>query len=484
MPRLAGSALADFLTSGNLQGGIMFLFSFVWRLLFSQARPQPTRRGPGFRPLMEALEDRSVPAVLHVGSAANEYHTIQSAVNAAHTGDLVLVDPGTYQEQVTISKSITVAGKGNGAAVVVKAPTTLTAPTAANPDAILRVTGSNTFAEIENLTIQGAAAGTPNLFYGVRVDGGAFADLEDNTIANIVNSLNGQSGVAVDVGNSTGGLDGTGNQVGSAWIHDNNIIGYQRAGIVVNHAGSWADIEGNDLTASATLHADSQTGVEVSQGAGAEIEHNYIGGNTNDTDGAGVFLFAPAFADIEGNDLSGNDYGVFGNQVNATPAGFWCDDFGAAVTGNNIRGNTFVGVEFDNSSGVVIDHNRLTGNGSGNTADGGIYLFQSKNNLVAHNQIHNNNGSGIFLDAGSTGNTIGHNETSGNVFSPASQNADVVDLSSGSGTAGTANQWCDNQGQTFIDNSGKTLFGNCGCGNSNGGHDHDDFDDRYGLDWA
>jgi len=48
---------------------------------------------------------------------------------------------------------------------------------------------------------------------------------------------------------------------------------------------------------------------------------------------------------------------------------------------------------------------------------------------------------GIFVDAGSTGNLLTENKLSGNVF-------DAWDESSGTGTAGTANRWKHNKGQT------------------------------------
>jgi parallel beta-helix repeat protein len=107
---------------------------------------------------------------------------------------------------------------------------------------------------------------------------------------------------------------------------------------------------------------------------------------------------------------------------------------------------------------VAINNNQISGNGSNNTADGGIYLFQSTNNFLHNNQSKNNNGSGIYVDAGSTGNILQNNQFTGNVFDPASQNADAVDLSTGSGTAGTGNFWINNQGQTYIDISGQSLF--------------------------
>lgn len=54
----------------------------------------------------ERLEARQLlSSTLQVGPTA-PYHTIQSAVNAAHKGDTVLVAPGTYVEQVVVPSGL------------------------------------------------------------------------------------------------------------------------------------------------------------------------------------------------------------------------------------------------------------------------------------------------------------------------------------------------------------------------------------------
>src|SRR5262245_23631107 len=153
---------------------------------------------------VDMLEDRIVPSTLfvdddHAQNPNAAYTSIQAAVNAALPGDTVLVYPGTYQEQVTINKSIKLQGlhsdswhfsgwndhdndndndndwsndgNNNNKDVIIMAPANLGTPTAANPGAIVRVTGSTTFAEIRHFTITGLTGGTKNLLYGVRVDG-------------------------------------------------------------------------------------------------------------------------------------------------------------------------------------------------------------------------------------------------------------------------------------------------------------------------
>jgi parallel beta-helix repeat protein len=459
-----------------------------------QPRSRRHRRNRA-RLAVEILEDRRTPATLNVGPG-DCYTTIQAAVNAACPGDTVQVDAGTYQEQVTINKSITLIGRD--CSTIILAPTNLGAPSASNPDAIVRVTGAGTTVQIAHLTIAGsdptqAPATITNLFYGVRVDGGATADLGNDTITNIVGTYTTYTnnspttyavGVAVDIGNSAASIDGTGAQVGIAKVHNDTITNYQRVGVVVNNSGSIGIVLHNTINAGTAPHADSQTGVEVSDGAVAHIKSNAITGNTNGSNGTGVLLFNPGavpMADSAGEDddcntdggdntpdqtyfvttvqnncISGNDYGVFGSEVNPTVAG---QPVSVRVSnGNSITGNTYVGIEFDNSSGVTIANNSLSGNGSNNTADGGIYLYESTNNTISNNTSSNNNGSGIYLDMGSTGNLLKNNTTTGNVYDTTVGNADAVDWSTGSGTAGTGNTWQNNTGLTFITASGQTVF--------------------------
>src|SRR5271170_432364 len=73
-----------------------------------------------------AQDFHSQPAILvdddKVQCPSAAYTTIQSAVNAANPGDRIHVCAGTYPEQVTINKSLTIDAD-NGALVVPAAMT-------------------------------------------------------------------------------------------------------------------------------------------------------------------------------------------------------------------------------------------------------------------------------------------------------------------------------------------------------------------------
>jgi hypothetical protein len=88
------------------------------RFLHRKAARKSQRPSPAqlyHRPRLECLEDRTSPAVLSVNPASpTAYHTIQSAVNAAHPGDTIQVAQAVYTENVVISKSLSLIGLPNG----------------------------------------------------------------------------------------------------------------------------------------------------------------------------------------------------------------------------------------------------------------------------------------------------------------------------------------------------------------------------------
>jgi len=353
---------------------------------------------------LESLESRDVPATLLVDSSPTShtpYHQIQAAVNAAHPGDTILVDPGTYREQVTIGskddgiKLVSVVE--HGASIV--APATL-----ADPAAIVHVAGAHNVT-VSGFTIRGPQ---PSLVAGVLVDQNGSAVIADNNVADIrqTAALSGnQTGYAVVVGGLTdSALNGT------ATIVENTISGYQKAGILMYGSGSSATIAGNIITGAGPTDVIAQNGIQVSYGASADIVANLIAGND----------YTPAGTEATGILIGVGDPGTEAGRVDVSSNLLIGDEIGIAaqgqtaplkITGNIIVGSSQDGIWFDSVHGANVSGNISTGNGRS-----GIYVTgDSANNQFTGNYLRGNSGP------------------------------DAYDDTHGTGTAGTADHWARNQ---------------------------------------
>ena len=316
------------------------------------------------------------------------FTSIQAAVTAASPGDKVKVCPGTYTEQVRITNKdgLKLESLADKQAII-QFPVLTTAP-----NALVHIQSSDDVS-VRGFVIRGpyveAGCTIPqNNHFGVYVDNSFNAEIRDNHITLIRNSLPSlfgcQDGLAVLVGRQSLG------SVGSADVNHNLIDEYQKGGVVTDNAGSFVQVDHNTIrVTSLQVQASlAPNGVQISRGAGGRVDHNDVSGNS--------FL---------GDPNSGSGSGI---------------------------------LLFQPGAGLVrVDHNNVFAN------DDGIPSIDSDNNEVSHNTSHDNVlYDGLYFDSASTGNLVLGNNAFGNT------EHDCHDDSNGTGTAGTANTWKANDGDT------------------------------------
>jgi nitrous oxidase accessory protein NosD len=304
------------------------------------------------------------------GTSANPCNTVQSGVDNASDRDTVSVAAGTFTEQVAIDKDITL--DGNEAAVI-NAPAVMT-----GDKAILTIHGGARVT-VANITISGpGSTNCGSLGFGIVVVGGAHADIHDSVITDIRdNPATGcQNGIGILVGRASIGETGTAN------IYRNQIVNFQKGGIVVDNAGSSAVIRENDIDGFGPVPFIAQNGIQVSRGAGAHVRDNdvdgswFTGANWTST---GILIFESSGVIVQRNRLGGNQVGI--------DAEAWCWSVGSyaglPASNNHIDGNTVEGSEY----GIIVDAVDFPGYSACNPA--------TNNNKLVNNILTSTPGTGI-----------------------------------------------------------------------------------------
>lgn len=317
------------------------------------------------------------------------FTSVQAAVTAAGPNDTVKVCNGTYAEQVLIDNKDGLKLEGlNKDGAVIRYPATSTN----DEHSLIQISDSDKVA-LRFLTVSGpyvnAGCTEPeDNHLAVFVDNSFDVKIEHNEIVDIRNSLPSlygcQDGIAVSVGDSAQ------DSSGSADVRHNEITGYQKGGVLVDNTGSDARVSHNTISAAEDVQPFiAPNGVQVSNGASARVDHNEVTEN----------IYGPSTI---------GDYAGTGILLYQPKVG------GVRVSQNEVYRNDD-GISSYDSDGQRIEQN--------NSNDNRVY-------------------DGLFFDADSEGNLVLGNDATGN------NEDDCHDDSNGTGTAGTANTWRNNTGNT------------------------------------
>ncbi len=338
----------------------------------------------------------SAPVVVNGKSCAQpRYGAIQAALDAEGAGATINVCPGTYAEQLTVTKRVklTAAGTAGSAKITVPAVPANTKTTCdeapgtegfqPDQDALsICATGNTT---LTGLTFESNwPAGTCNeSLYGILVAGGASVKATNVTIKGAgAQPINGcQGGVGVQIGMAWT----TPVQVGHAKLTGVTVTGYQKNGISVDGTGSTAAISKATVTGAGATPEIAQNGIQVSNGAQAKIKSSSISGNECDHASCGadafsyyqstglLFYGAAAGSSVTSSKISSNDIGAYYYSTSPTQP----SSPEVTISKDVFTGNRYEAIVLDQGNASIKSD---TISGPGNI---GIDLFQYEGQTYA-----------------------------------------------------------------------------------------------------
>ena len=270
--------------------------------------------------------------------------TITEGLAAAKTGQTVLVSPGTYTEQLTITQNVTIASTLKNQAVV-QPPSAMTADTN-GLFTLVNVGGGANSVSIVNMGVSGPGpGGCDSINYGVFVTN-ANATIIGNNVASIRDTpYSGcQNGVAIRFGEQALSFVGH-----TGTIAYNTISDYQKGGIVVDGAGTNVNVLGNIVTGQNLAAVNGQNGIQISRGAIGLVNGNTATGNIYGTSLAldsadGILLYdVVGGVTVTNNIVSGNDEGIglYSDGPTAT---------NVVIKNNTANKNAVLGIHIDANS--------------------------------------------------------------------------------------------------------------------------------------
>ena len=359
-----------------------------------------------------------------------DYQTIQAAVNAASPGDLIQVCPGVYQEQVAISKRLTIVGvefQNENQALVKPAPAVpnSTSLFSGTPIAAIILVNQTNNVVLDNLTVDGETNGingcNNSAIVGVFFRN-ASGSAENLAVRNIRAVGNGSCQRNFGIFAQSGGNGRSRVSVINSSIHD-----YEKAGIVANENGTELTAIGNAVTGLGPINANAQNGIQVGFGAKGYIAENSV-----------INHISTRCTNLQncGNAAGGsiivvevNDAKVLLNNTGKSQAGIF-------VLGDRaeISGNTVFDTDVLDAISVIGNRNEVRLNRIFNSDRAGVFVSGNQNRV--RNNTINEAQVGVLQDEAASNN---NNLFDNRFFNTVKQNLNTDNTPTlGRGTAAAA----------------------------------------------
>jgi parallel beta-helix repeat protein len=347
------------------------------------------------------------------------FTTIQSAVTQSPPNTTIDICPGSYPEQVSITKNVTLTGVkwGTKDSAIVVAPSGGIVQNATDLSdgsgiaAQIFVQGTANV-NINHLTIDGSnnqIAGCGPDLVGVYYQNASgtmnFVVARNQALSQALNGCQSGEGIFVQSGYGSSGS-------ATVAVENSSVHSYQKNGITADGSATVATISSNYVVGQGPTTGAAENGIQVSDGATGTIANNKV---VDD-------VYSPGTAGA---------------------SGILIYDSGSLSISSNTVSNTQFGIVVYSDGALLADNNTITGNHvSATHLDDGIDLCSNGN--VAHaNTVFSSDGAGIHIDSTciESGEPTGNNTTvTGNTISEAC--AGVL-LGNGTGNTGTPNTFAN-----------------------------------------
>jgi len=274
----------------------------------------------------------NIPTTMYVGSSGHDYTTIQDAINDATDGDTIIVNDGTYNENVDVDKSVILRSE-NGS--------TKTAVTAKYSET------SVFYISTDNVTINGFnVTGTTSITAGIYL-----YSSNNHTITN--NDVSGNY-YGIVLGSSQN------NKLTNNKVNSNDMYGIALGGSNNN------TLINNNISNTSNNHGIYLLGSDYNI-----LTSNTVCGN----DAYGIYLDTSSNNTLTSNTVSeNNEYGIrllsSSNNI---------------LTGNTASSNSVSGIYLANSSFNTLTENIASQNEYDAGSAAGFYILESDNNILVSN---------------------------------------------------------------------------------------------------